>query len=276
MSFDLSKLPLPDAISKVSYDDNLSALLKQFKTLTPDWDVYLASDPVVKIFESCAYLLTLKDQQRNDQIQAVLISSSSGDDLDNLGALFSVARAKDEKDDRYRQRILGALSLLSSAGIAKAYETLALQADSDVEYAVAYDDDKQPAKAFITIQSLSSKDGSASADLVKKVNDYLNSPDRKPLGADVIVSGVDVIDYQIKAEIKIENDADETIVKKTISNNLLSLTNQKKRIGAEIALSEIYASMNIEGVAVVTSLSSPTQNIYTSNQELPYCTSIIF
>lgn len=76
--FNLANLPLPASISTVDYEANFNALLDKFKVLMPEYDAYLESDPVIKIFEACVYLLTLKDQERNDQIKAVLIAFARG------------------------------------------------------------------------------------------------------------------------------------------------------------------------------------------------------
>ncbi|TNF69799.1 MAG: hypothetical protein EP298_01510 [Gammaproteobacteria bacterium] len=57
--FDLSKLPPPDSIQSVDYDQNYALLLADFKTRLPEYDATVESDPVIKILEACAYGLTL-------------------------------------------------------------------------------------------------------------------------------------------------------------------------------------------------------------------------
>ena len=274
MSFDLSKLPLPDAISSISYQANFDLLVQKFKEKETNWNAYLESDPVVKILEACAFVLTLKDQQRNDQIKAVLISSAQGDDLDNLGALLAEQRDDGEDDDKYRTRIVTALSKVSSAGAAGAYEALALESDSRVVDVVAYDDETKPAEAFVAIQSNESATGVASADLLAKVRDYLTAEDKKPLGVKVEVSSIQPVEYNIDALVRLDNTADTQTVLSAMQDSISQLVDSKKEIAAEIALSEIYASLNIEGVAVVEKLSSPTQNIKTNNTQVPYCSNI--
>ena len=157
MSFDLSKLPLPKDIATVSYEDNLIALLGAFKQLEPDWTAYLESDPVLNIFRACAYVLTNKDQQRNDQVKSILIAFAQGADLDNLGALLAESRQIGESDSRFRSKILTALFKASSAGVAQSYEALAYEADNRIIDVKAYDNN-QPAKAFVVIQSNEDKD----------------------------------------------------------------------------------------------------------------------
>lgn len=274
MSFDLSKLPLPDAISTVSYTNNFNLLVAKFKGLEPDWTAYLESDPVVKILEACAYALTVKDQERNDQIKAILIASSQGSDLENLGALFAEERLDNEDDEKYRTRIITALDKVSSAGSAGAYEALALESDNRVVDVVAFDDIDQPAKAFVAIQSSESIDGVASQELIAVVAEYLNHEDRKPLGAKVIVSSIEPIPYTIDAVVRLDENVDKDIVLSTMTNAVAELVESKKKIGSEIAISEIYASLNIEGVAVVEELSSPTNNIKTTDIQVPYCSNI--
>ncbi len=273
-AFNLAKLPLPVSIRTVDYEANFTALLEQFKKLTPDYDAYLESDPVIKTFEACAYLLTLKDQERNDQIKAVLIAFAKGADLDNLGALLAETRQENEEDKRFRVRILTALDKVSTAGVARAYEALSLEADTRVSDVKAYDDIAQPAKAFVTIQSNASDNGEADSNLITVVTNYLNHEDRKPLGAQVIVNSVQVLNYTIDAVVKFERSADIETVKKHMLNAINELVAQKHRIGATVALSEIYAKLNIEGVAVVEQLNEPKVNIKAGKHQTPYCTAI--
>ncbi|TNF65680.1 MAG: hypothetical protein EP298_11095 [Gammaproteobacteria bacterium] len=272
--FDLAKLPLPDSIKSVDYDANFNALLDKFKERMPEYDAYLESDPVIKIFEACAYLLTLKDQERNDQIKAILISFAQNKDLDNLGALLAVVRAESEDDERYRIRILTALEKASSAGSAQAYEALSLEADSRVADVKAYDEKDKPAKAFVTIQSNVSDNGEADSELINIVTAYLNHQDRKPLGAEVIVNSVEALNYQIDAMVKFDQSADIETVKMHMTNSINELVSFKHKIGAEIALSEIYARLNMEGVSVVEELNEPKANIKAGQHQAPYCTNI--
>jgi phage-related baseplate assembly protein len=272
--FNLAKLPLPESIRAVDYDQNFTGLLNKFKELVPEFDAYLESDPVIKIFEACAYLLTLKDQERNDQIKAVLVSFANHSDLDHLGALLAEKRVEGEDDERYRIRILTALDKASSAGSAEAYEALSLEADSRVADVKAYDNRNLPGKAFVTIQSNDSENGQADENLIKTVTDYLNHPDRKPLGCEVIVSSVEALNYKIDAVIKFEKKAEIETTKSAILDSINELVKHKHKIGAEIALSEIYARLNIEGVAVVKSLNSPIENIKAGAHQAPFCESI--
>ncbi|WP_395947684.1 baseplate J/gp47 family protein [Caedibacter taeniospiralis] len=272
--FNLARLPLPASIKQVDYETNFMALLDKFKTLQPEYDAYLESDPVIKIFEACAYVLTLKDQERNDQIKAILIAFANGADLDNLGALLAEARQENEEDERFRIRILTALDKASTAGAAEAYEALSVEADARVADVKAYDDITQPAKAFVTIQSNMSDNGEADSELIGVVASYLNHEDRKPLGAQVIVGSVEALNYQIDAVVKFDESADIETLKLHMLDAINELVVQKHKINAEIALSEIYARLNIEGVSVVEELNEPKANIKAGKHQAPFCTSI--
>lgn len=275
VDFDLNKLPYPAAITQVSYENNLNLILTRYKQIQPEWEEYLESDPIVKAFEAAAYVITVKDQERNDQIKAILISSAEGDDLDNLGAFYKVARESGESDERYRTRILLAPDKMSSAGAARYYEALSYDADTRVIGVKAYDIDTQPAKAFVVIQSDEANDGIATTDLIDTVSIYLNYEYRKPLGAQVIVSSVIPVNYTVEAEVELNGNVDNALILQTMRDNVATLVAKKKVIGGSIALSEIYASLNIEGVAVVQNLFSPVSNIATSETEVPVCTDII-
>ncbi|MBY7733479.1 baseplate J/gp47 family protein [Francisella philomiragia] len=275
VNFDLNKLPYPDAITKVSYEDNLAALLAKYQELEPNWTAYLKSDPVAKIFEAAAYVISVKDQERNDQIKAVLVSSAERDDLDNLGAFYALPREVDESDERYRTRILLAPDKMSSAGAAGYYEALSYDSDTRVIDIKAHDDILQPGKAFVVLKSNENDDGVASQDLIDTVSAYLNDEDRKPLGCQVFVSSVIPVMYTVEANVELNDNVDSVLIIQTMNKNIQELVESKKVIGGSIALSEIYASLNIEGVAIVQDLVSPTANIATDVTELPFCTDII-
>ena len=228
----------------------------------------------MKVIETMAYILTVYHQRVIDSVKNVLITYAEGDYLDHLGALLGEFREPEEIDERFKTRILTAFHKASSAGAAPAYEALAFEADSRVKGVKAYDLAAEAAKAYITILSNETETGEASEELIQIVSDYLNHEDRKPLGAQVIVSGVEVLNYSIDAQISYREDADKVTVEENILAAVNKLIQSKHRIGAEIALSEVYASLNIEGVAVVTQLNQPTGNILTGKHQAPFCNSI--
>lgn len=275
VDFNLDNLPYPTAITEVSFSNNLRDLILKFQELEPNWSAFLESDPIVKEFEAMAYVLTQKDQVRNEQIKAVLISSSEGPDLDNRGALLGVAREIDEPDERFRSRILLAIDKVSTAGAKGYYEALTYDADTRVEDVLAYDVLNEPGKAFVVIQSTENDDGIASQDLLDTVFDYLNHEDRRPLGCQVIVSAITPINYIVEAEVQLQGNVDSNLIIQSMKNSISELVESKKRIEGKIALSEIYASLNVEGVAVVQNLVSPISNIAVANTEVPICTDII-
>jgi len=167
-----------------------------------------------------------------------------------------------------------AISKVSSAGVSSSYQALAMESDSKVIDVICYDDRTKPAKAFVAIQSNESDDGQASKELISKVANYLNNEDRKPLGVQIIVSSITPIKYSINAEVTLEPNVDAKTVLASMNKAIKNLTKAKQKIGSQIALSEVYASLNIEGVAVVESLKSPTQNIKSSKTQVPFCTGI--
>lgn len=167
-----------------------------------------------------------------------------------------------------------ALDKASTAGAAEAYEALSLEADARVADVKAYDDITQPAKAFVTIQSNVSDNGEADSALITAVIGYLNHEDRKPLGAQVIVNSVAALNYQIDAVVKFDQTADIETVKLHMLDAIAELVAQKHKINAEIALSEIYARLNIEGVSVVEQLNEPKANIKAGKHQAPFCTSV--
>ncbi|TNF65738.1 MAG: hypothetical protein EP298_11410 [Gammaproteobacteria bacterium] len=249
--FDLSKLPLPESIRSVDYDSNYALMLADFKLRMPEYNALIESDPVIKLIEACAYGLTVYEQRIYDSMKSILISFAEGTDLDNLGALLAISREDNESDTRYRERILTALEKASSAGSQSAYEALAIEADKRVSDVVAFDKIDQAGKAFVVVQSDENVDGVASNDLLSTVTNYLTAPERKPLGCQVIVLSVEPLEYQINAKVVLDEKSDKELVLKTMHENIESLISDRHKISATIPLSEVYARLNIEGVAYV-------------------------
>ncbi|MCF6808531.1 baseplate J/gp47 family protein [Thiotrichales bacterium 19S9-12] len=272
--FDLTSLPLPDVIASVNYDKNFNKLMADFKLRLPEYDVDTPSDPAIKILEACAYGLTLYQQRINDAIKSVLIAYATGYDLEHLGALFKVGRDINEPDERYRYRITNKLEKISTAGSKESYEVLALEADSRVIDAKAFDDNEKPGVAFVVIQSNETTDGRASDELIQTVTAYLTDKKRKPLGTQVIVLSVEPFEYRIIARIGLYQLLDKEEVIETIKTKLDFLIKRYHKIGSMIPLSEIYSQLNIEGVSYVVDLVSPTQSICGSKTQVPYCVEI--
>ena len=120
-AIELSQLAPPNVIEPLDFDTILESLLSSINKQIPDYAL-LESDPAVKILELAAYRELLIRQRINDAAKSVFLAHSSGNDLENLGALFGVYKELDEDEERFRKRIPLSLESYSMAGTSGAYE----------------------------------------------------------------------------------------------------------------------------------------------------------
>ncbi|MCW2363540.1 MULTISPECIES: baseplate J/gp47 family protein [Sphingobium] len=138
---DLSRLPAPDVIEKLHFETILAEAVAQMQARMPDFEAR-DSDPATKLLQVTAYLAQLLRQRVNDAARAVMPAYATGADLDNIAALFGIARltltpantelgipAVMESDADFRRRMVLAPEGYSVAGPEGAYIFHALSAD---------------------------------------------------------------------------------------------------------------------------------------------------
>jgi len=142
---DLSRLPAPDVIEQISFEDVFAAMLADLRTRDPAFDALVESDPLYACLQVAAYRETLLRQDFNERLRGMMLAYASGSNLDHLGALMGVTRlqldpgdpaqnipATWESDTDFRHRIQLAPEGFSVAGPEGAYIYHALSADADV------------------------------------------------------------------------------------------------------------------------------------------------
>ena len=147
MPFDLRTVPPPDAIQEVSYETYVSQMLAHLRILNNIFTTTKESDPVYSILQVVAYQISIKAEEINDTVRAVLLPTSTGADLDNLGAIYQEERrtlspgdpdanppieAIRESDRDYRNRLLTAFRALA-LGSREWYKKLILESGSPFE-----------------------------------------------------------------------------------------------------------------------------------------------
>ena len=94
----LKKLPYPNVIEVLKYDEILNNVKNLFKEhLTDDEISLLESDNYSALLETLAYRELLLRARINDSVKAMLLPFSSGSDLDNIVAIYGIERLKGEK-----------------------------------------------------------------------------------------------------------------------------------------------------------------------------------
>lgn len=279
---DLSRLPAPSLIEDHDFEDILAAAIARMQAEMPDF-VARPADPVTKLLRVMAIFSQLQRQRVNDAALAVMPAYAIGADLDNLAALFGIARfelipadpvlgipAVMESDADFRRRMILAPEGYSVAGPEGAYVFHALSADPDVLDASA----TSPAPGEVLVSVLSrTGDGAASPALTDAVAAYVSDETRRPLTDFVTVQSAVIIAYAVAAHITTFSGPDAAVVMAAARASLDAYVEESHRMGRDITISGLHAALHVEGVQNVA-LSSPAADIIISRVQAPHCTGI--
>lgn len=150
-AIDLSRLPDPQVIDQVNYEQRLAemkaALIAKDPTLADVLE--LESEPATKILEVAALFVSNKEQEFNDRAKGLLLALATGTDLDHIGVTYYYTERLvldpgdpnavppidevHESDDDYRARCRLAEDAFSTAGPEGAYVYHTKSASGDVQ-----------------------------------------------------------------------------------------------------------------------------------------------
>jgi len=255
---DLSRLPAPNVVEKLDFETIFAAMRAELVALAPTLDALSDSDPAMKLLQVCAYRELNLRQRINEATRANMIAYATGSDLDNLAAIFGVARlelspadpddgieAVMESDEDLRRRVLLAPDSYSVAGPTSAYVFHALSADPDVLDASA----TSPAPGEVVVSVLSrTGDGTADAPLLAAVNAALSADDVRPLTDEVTVQSAELVSFDIEAELTLYAGPDAQLIADTASAALTSYLADSHRLGRDIPRSALMAALHVAGV----------------------------
>jgi phage-related baseplate assembly protein len=279
---DLSRLPPPDVVEQLSFEQIFDALVASMQIAMPGFDATVESEPVVKLLQVFAYRELLIRQEFNDRARSVMVAFAAGADLDHVAALVGVARleltpadpvagtaAVLEDDDALRQRVILAPESFSVAGPELAYVFHARSADADVLDASATS--PSPGSVVVTVLSRLGN-GEASAELLAKVEAIVNGREVRPLTDLVTVQSADVVEFAILAKLYVYQGPDPTIVMAAAEASLQAYLAAARRLGRDVTISALYAALHVDGVQRVD-LTSPG-NLVLGATQAPWCTSV--
>ncbi|SDI36751.1 Phage-related baseplate assembly protein [Pseudomonas flavescens] len=288
MSFtaiDLSRVPAPNVVEALDYEQILGELLAEFAERYPAMDQFLESDPAIKLIEVFAYRELLLRQRINEAAKAVMLPYALGEDLENLGALFGVERLvtapgdptafppvppQYESDSELRYRIQLSLEGLSTAGPEGAYVFHALSASGEVLDASAIS--PTPGVVLVTVLSRAGA-GVPSAELLATVNSALTDESVRPLTDFVQVQAAAITDYAINARLYFYAGPDREVVMGNARAAVTAYAAAQHRLGRDVTISGLHAALHQPGVQRVE-LQSPAANIVVSRQGATFCTAI--
>lgn len=286
-NINLDELPFPDALDVLDIEQTLLEQKAYIIQLMPELESTLAleSEPATKMLELLSYQITVLRQRINNAVKATMLAYATGSDLDHRAADYSVKRLvlveEDtsvyppiervlESDDDLRRRTQLALEGLSTAGPAGAYIFHALSAHADVIDASA----TSPSEGRVNVYILSRHNsGLPTADVLNAVEEHLTHDDIKPLTDQLQVLAANITNYQISAKLYYEDGPDKAVVK-AFALEKLAQYQHKQRLGRNVTLSGIYASLHVSGVQRVE-LTSPTADVIVDQASAAYCSSTI-
>ena len=290
---DLNNLPVPKVVQELNYETLLAQRKAKFLDLQQTnaerehWQtrLQLESEPVVKLLEENAYLELLLRAHINESAKAVMLAYATGSDLDQLGALFGVARlqiraedlsatppiaAEYEDDERFRTRIQMSLEGLTTAGSRGSYEFHTLSTSPKIKDV----DVTSPTPGTVKVTLLSTEgQGTADSELIEKVKTTLNAEHVRPLTDTVEVQSAVILSYQIDAVLTLYPSVLETVVLSNVNQAIAHYIQKQHSLGIDITLSGIYAALHQEGVQNVT-LNAPRADLIVQSHQAAYCTDI--
>lgn len=290
-AIDLSQLSPPDVVRQIDFETILKEGLEDFYNrmdeIDPNFPRYFESDPAMKLAEAFAYREMLVREEANQQALAVLLAFAKGNDLDHKAAERNLTRrvispatettaAVMESNESLRKRIQLAPEGDTTAGSEGSYIFHGMNADVRVKdiFPFAPLNDQEEPTGICNIYVLSNEgDGSASEELLDVVSKALNAKSIRPLTDRPIIYSASILNYQIQAEIFIDDGPDENIIISNCYNAAKKYTDLVHSFNDGVSLSGIYQALHQPGVNRVN-LISPTSNIDTTLGQVAFCTGI--
>ena len=272
VKIDLSRLPAPDVIEPIDYEEILGEMKARAIELEPDLApvLDLESEPAGKVLQVCAYYIMLARARVNDAGKAVMLAFATGSDLDHIGAMFGVARFPEEGDSAFRERVQLALEGFSTAGPIGAYIFHTRSADARVKDVHVHS--PEPGKVVVTVLSHEA-DGTPADDLLAGVAAALNADNVRPLTDTIIVEAASVLTYEVEAVLHLFGEPDARIVRAAAFEATNAYVQDTHKLGRDVTISGLHAALHQPGVMRVD-LISPPATIERNGTEAAFCTGI--
>lgn len=240
---DISRLPEPDIVVQVEYDDIVSdiATRASLENASP-------SDPAYRVALAGAYREMFLRQDSNEQARGLMLAYAKGPQLDHLGFTYyrnsdgtPVLRLEGEDDDDYRARLQLSPEGLSVAGPEWAYIYHAMSASKDVKAASV----DSPAAVQVDVFILANE-GTPSIGLLNQVDAYLWP--RRPFTDEVTVKAATLINFDVNATLFVKSGPSSDVVIETARKRLEAYLEENRKLGGHIHKSSIHWALTVEGV----------------------------
>ncbi|ALU44631.1 baseplate assembly protein [Pseudoalteromonas rubra] len=274
---DLSRVPLPELLQDVDFEQQFKEIKQRFLTAHPQYNDALAleSDPLTALLQTLAYQQVLYTQQTNDAVRGVMLATASGADLDAIASRYNLLRGDAESDSRFRQRIQLAFDGLNTAGSASAYTFHTLSLDTSIRDVTI----SSPTPCDVALTILSTEgDGTPSQALLDKVGkhfaaqgwEHLGVSQVRPLGDRVTVHAAEIVPFTVKAELVVLPGPSANAILQAAEIALQDYLVSRQALGKKVTRAGLFAALHREGVEEVN-LLSPASNVSVTDVQSARC-----
>ncbi len=254
---DLSQLPAPALVARLSYDECYLAIVADFTARYPDFSALLPSDPAIKLLEVTAYRETLLRGAINDAGRATMLAYAGGTDLDNLGAFYGLTRlivtpateqapAILEDDISFRTRVQLAPELLAGPGLTGGgYRAATLTIAPTVKDCAVI---KRAGGRIDLVLLGRDGDGTIGADVVNMVFAAFQAEDAAQLTDTVTVRAATIVSYAPTVTLQIRSGPDPQLIRTAAEAAIRAYAASRHRIGSTVYAQMIEAAASIGGV----------------------------
>lgn len=267
-AIDLSKIAAPNLIQDLDFEAIFNEMVADLQKDFPEWQP-IESEITTKALQIAAYKLLAEVQARNEAAKQCMIAFATGANLDHLAANLLVSRLENETDDALRARAILAQDGFSTAGPQAAYIYHAKSASPEIKDIRVL----SPAPKEVEIIIMGNNPLIPTQETIDLVFAKCNSETVRPITDFVTAQAVEVIDFEITAVLTIYSGPDSELVLNAANAALQSHLQNIKKIGHDVTVSMITASLGVQGVQKVA-IIAPAADIIISDYEVANCTNI--
>lgn len=269
---DLSKLPAPEALIEMSFDDILEELSDQFKADNPEIadSLNFESEPIAALNQAWVYREQQLRAYWNTLFKQTFLAFATGNTLDHHAALIPLTRNEGEKDAEFKARIQLAPEAFSTAGPVGAYVFHAKAASPDV-IDVYVPEVTEETAGQVDVYVLTA-DGADTAAIISSIEVKL-SDDKRPLNDFVSVLPAVRVDYAIEATLSISDGPDSAVVIAAAEVSAQAYINSRLKFGKAIYRIALAAALVVPGVENAE-LTEPAADIIIAPNTVARLTSI--
>jgi len=278
---EVSQLPPPEIVQQLEASVPRDRMLTRYAELM-NRSVPKAGDPLYFAFSAMSEEVTRLRQEFQDISLENMVAYATGNNLQRLADWRPVEKFDTETDDEFRRRVQMAPESFSTAGPDGAYIFHALAADEDVQDAFPYSPDGFKVDLYILSRI---GDGTASADLLNTVDEYVSRDNLRPLNDELTVKSAVIKPYVIEVELTLPNGPGESETITQATKRLQSLATETHVLGGQVTLSLINAAAHVQSEnsdsdvsfqpVVDVNILQPAASVLCAMTEAPYCTQII-